>query len=136
MKNLPFLFVFLFAFIWFSEATNLKHNTLTINDVFVYFKSGSSKEIARYFDQTVLLNINGKNGDYSKTQAEYILKDFFLKYPPLDFNVLHQAGSPGPTIFYVGSYQSKDEQFRVLIKGNSKSDVVRIFSIDIIKTKI
>ncbi|MCH6199857.1 DUF4783 domain-containing protein [Aquiflexum sp. LQ15W] len=136
MKNLPFLFVFLFAVIWFSEATNLKHNTLTINDVFVYFKSGSSKEIARYFDQTVLLNINGKNGDYSKTQAEYILKDFFLKYPPLDFNVLHQAGSPGPTIFYVGAYQSKDEQFRVLIKGNAKSDVVRIFSIDIIKTKI
>jgi hypothetical protein len=136
MKNSPFLFVFLFAIICFAEATELRNNTLTINDVFVYFRSGSSKEIARYFDQTVLMNINGKNGDYSKTQAEYILKDFFLKYPPLDFNVLHQSGSPGPTIFYVGSYQSKGEQFRVLIKGNSKSEVVRIFSIDIIKTKI
>ncbi|MCR9014550.1 DUF4783 domain-containing protein [Aquiflexum gelatinilyticum] len=136
MKNLPFLFVFLFAIIWFSEANEVRNNTLTINDVFTYFRSGSSKEIARYFDQTVLLNINGKNGDYSKSQAEYILRDFFLKYPPLDFNVLHQAGSPGPTIFYVGSYQSKGEQFRVLIKGNSKSEVLRIFSIDIIKTKI
>lgn len=136
MKNSPFLLVFLFAIIWFSEATELNNNTLTINDVFIHFKSGSSKEIARYFDQTVLLNINGKNGDYSKTQAEYILKDFFLKYPPVDFNVLHQAGSPGPTVFYVGSYLAKGEQFRVLIKGNSKSEVLRIFSIDIIKTKI
>lgn len=136
MKKSSLLVIFLFAIFLFSEATVFVSNKSVTNDVIIHFKTGSSKEIARYFDQTVLLNINGKNGDYSKIQAEYILRDFFLKYPPLDFSVLHQAGSPGPTVFYVGSYQAKSEQFRVLIKGYSKTEDLRIYSIDIIKTKI
>lgn len=136
MKKSPLLGIFLFAIFVFSEAIGFDNNKLVANDVIVHFKSGSSKEIARYFGQTVLLNIDGKNGDYSKIQAEYILRDFFLKYPPLDFSVLHQAGSPGPTVFYVGSYQAKSEQFRILIKGYSKTEDLRIYSIDIIKTKI
>ncbi|MCH6236291.1 DUF4783 domain-containing protein [Cognataquiflexum rubidum] len=136
MKKPSLLVIFFFAIFLFSEAIGFDNNKLDANDVIVHFKAGSSKEIARYFDQTVLLNINGTNGDYSKNQAEYILRDFFLKYPPLDFNVLHQAGSPGPTVFYVGSYQAKSEQFRVLIKGYSKTEALRIYSIDIIKTKI
>jgi len=136
MKKSPLLVIFLFAIFVFSEAIGFDNNKLVANDVIVHFKAGSSKEIARYFDQTVLLNINGTNGDYSKSQAEYILRDFFLKYPPLDFSVVHQAGSPGPTVFYVGSYQAKSEQFRVLIKGYSKTEALRIYSIDIIKAKI
>jgi len=136
MKKLPLLVIFLFAIFLFSGATLFVNNNLVTNDVITHFKTGSSKEIARYFDQSVLLNINGTNGDYSKNQAEYILRDFFFKYPPVDFNVLHQAGSPGPTVFYVGSYKAKSEQFRVLIKGYSKTDALRIYSIDIIKTKI
>lgn len=135
MKKSPLLVIFLFAIFWISQATVFENNKLGINDVFLYFKTGSSKEIARHFDQTVLLNINGENGDYSKNQAEYILKDFFQKYPPLDFNVLHQAGSPGPTVFYVGSYKAKTEQFRVLIKGYSNTENLKIYSIDIIKTE-
>lgn len=136
MKKSPLLVILFFAIFLFSGATVFENNKLDSLDVIVHFKAGSSKEIARYFDQTVLLNINGTNGDYSKSQAEYILRDFFLKYPPLEFNVLHQAGSPGPTVFYVGSYLAKSEQFRVLIKGYSKSESLRIYSIDIIKTKI
>lgn len=136
MKKSPLLVIFLFAIFVFSEAIGFDNNKLVANDVIVHFKTGSSKEIARYFDQTVLLNINGTNGDYSKSQAEYILRDFFLKYPPLDFSVVHQAGSPGPTVFYVGSYLTKSEQFRVLIKGYSKTEALRIYSIDIIKAKI
>jgi hypothetical protein len=135
MKKLPLIIFFLLAIFLYSEGT-VSNKKITINDVFIYFKTGSSKEIAKYFDQTVLLNINGINGDYSKNQAEFILRDFFLKYPPLEFNLLHQAGAPGPTVFYVGSYQSKGDQFRILIKGNSKSEILRIFSIDIIKTKM
>ncbi len=111
MKKSPLLVIFLFAIFVFSEAIGFDNNKVVADDVIVHFKAGSSKEIARYFDQTVLLNINGTNGDYSKSQAEYILRDFFLKYPPLDFSVVHQAGSPGPTVFYVGSYLTKSEQF-------------------------
>jgi hypothetical protein len=136
MKNSPvFLFLFI-AFFLFSEATLSNNNKVTMDDVFAYFREGSSKEIARYFDQTVLLNIEGRNGDYSKNQAEYILRDFFQKYPPVDFHLLHQSAVLGPSVFYVGSYKAKGQQFRVLIKGNAKSEVLRIFSIDIIKSKI
>jgi hypothetical protein len=136
MKKLPLIVIFFFAFFWISEATISTTNRLEINDVFLYFKTGSSKEIAKLFDQSVLLNINGRNGDYSRTQAEFILRDFFEKYPPLDFKVLHRSSSSGPTVFYIGSYQAKGQQFRIMIRGNATADIMKIFSIDIIQTKM
>lgn len=119
-----------------SNAANNSPDLFNLNDVSIYFKTGSSKELAKYFDQAINLNINGNQGDYSKNQAEYILKDFFIKYPPTDFKILHQGGSPGPTMFFVGSYSTDTDQFRILIKGINKTNYMRIYSLEIIKIRI
>ncbi|WP_194973694.1 DUF4783 domain-containing protein [Aquiflexum lacus] len=118
-----------------SNASDFRPILFNLTDVTVYFKTGSSKDLAKYFDQAINLNINGHQGDYSKNQAEFILKDFFIKYPPTDFKILHKGGSPGPTMFFVGSYTTDTDQFRILIKGADKGDLMKIYSLEIIKMR-
>jgi len=136
MKKLIALLSLSFILFLHSNATDNSPSLFNLNDVSVFFKTGSSKELAKYFDQAINLNINGNQGDYSKNQAEFILKDFFIKYPPTDFKILHKGGSPGPTMFYVGSYSTEGNQFRILIKGANKDNLMRIYSLEIIKIRI
>ncbi|SMD42013.1 protein of unknown function [Aquiflexum balticum DSM 16537] len=136
MKSLVALISLSLLFFVPSGATNRTETNLNLTELSVYFKTGSSKDLARYFDHAINLNINGQQGDYSKNQAEFILKDFFIKYPPDDFKVLHQGENRGPTMFFVGSYMTDSNQFRILIKGTNKGDLIKIFSLEIIKIRI
>jgi hypothetical protein len=136
MKSLIALISFSLLFFVPTGASNRTETNLNLTELSVYFKTGSSKDLARYFDHAINLNINGQQGDYSKNQAEFILKDFFMKYPPSDFKVLHKGENRGPTIFFVGSYLTDSNQFRILIKGTNKDDLVKIFSLEIIKIRI
>ncbi|MEO1055097.1 MAG: DUF4783 domain-containing protein, partial [Bacteroidota bacterium] len=57
-----------------------------INDVKEAIKTGSSKEVAKFFSQNVeLMLVEGNLQTYSKTQAEFVLKDFFKENPPSSF---------------------------------------------------
>ena len=40
-------------------------------------KSSSSKELVKYLNQTIELNLDGEISNYTKTQAEYVLREFF-----------------------------------------------------------
>ncbi|WP_373520540.1 DUF4783 domain-containing protein [Aquiflexum sp.] len=136
MKKIIALLTLSLMFFMHSNAADSIPSLFNLTDVSIYFKTGSSKDLAKYFDQAINLNINGSQGDFSKNQAEFILKDFFIKYPPSDFKILHKGGSPGPTMFFVGSYTTDADQFRILIKGTDKGELIKIYSLEIIKIRI
>src|SRR5687767_1178088 len=54
-------------------------------------QTGNSKEMAKYFDNTVEIN----EESYSKAQAEMVLKDFFTKNKPASFKMIHNGSSQG-----------------------------------------
>ncbi|WP_076498457.1 DUF4783 domain-containing protein [Belliella pelovolcani] len=97
------------------------------------FKTGSSREIARYLEQGVELNINGNQGEFSKNQAELVLRDFFKKYPPENFEIVHESNSGEQIKNYIGTYTSMGDPYRILIKGRLIRDEMRIYSIEIMK---
>ena len=41
----------------------------SIDPIIVAIDSGSSSDLARYFDASISLNINGQQGDFSKSQG-------------------------------------------------------------------
>lgn len=75
-------------------------------------RAGNAAEIARYFDNSVEINMPDKNNSYSKSQAELVLKDFFSSNEVKGFSVIHKgenAGSQyciGTLITRVGSYRT------------------------------
>jgi hypothetical protein len=81
-------------------------------------KSGNSKELAKYFNKNIELIIESENVEFDKvsnTQAELILKTFFQKNPPKDFQLVHQGASPEGSQYSTGTYASESGSFLVYI---------------------
>ncbi|MEM6525442.1 MAG: DUF4783 domain-containing protein [Bacteroidota bacterium] len=95
-------------------------------------KSGSSKELSKYFSQNVDVTIDGDIQPFSKTQAEYELRDFFKNHVPDNFTIIHQGASKGGLHFAIGQYVSKSETFRIFfrIKGTEGKYLIHEITID------
>lgn len=78
-------------------------------------KQGNAREVSRYFNDIVEISIDGEKGNYSKTQAEFVLRDFFKKRPVIDFQKIHQGSSREGLTFMIGKYTSSDGSYRVYI---------------------
>ena len=95
-------------------------------EVSAALKVGNSKELAKYFASNVELTIISKEGNYSKAQAEQILKDFFASHPVKDFQVMHQGGENGSSRYTIGTLTTSKAAYRVfyLVKTEGKKQVV------------
>lgn len=93
-------------------------------------KAGSSKELSKYLNQTIDVTIDGKVENYSKPQAEFVLRDFFKAHPPSDFNIIHQGSSKGGQPFAIGEYISGSDKYRVWmkIKTTNKDQLIQEIS--------
>jgi hypothetical protein len=103
------------------------------DDIVAPFSSGSSSGVARFFDNGLGMNINGIKGDYSKNQAELLLRDFFKQYPPSHFEVIRKGSITDHVTYFLANYHSSKSKFRILVQGTNQDQRIRIFSLDIIK---
>lgn len=93
-------------------------------------KAGSAKELSKHLNQTIDVTIDGKLQNYSKAQAEFVLRDFFKAHPPSDFNIIHQGSSKGGQPFAIGEYISGADKYRVWmkIKTSNKDQLIQEIS--------
>lgn len=99
----------------------LKAQTPTAEEISTMIKAGDSKELGKFFNSNIELNVNDERKNYPKTQAELVLKNFFQKNPPLDFEYKHQGTSAEGLRYFIGSYKSKDAVFVTLIRMKAVS---------------
>ena len=87
-----------------------------LDNISASIKAGNSKTLAEYFDNTVEVKILNKEGAYSKSQAEAIVKDFFAKNPPKSFSFIHDGPSGGNNAHYaIGSLGTDKGKFRTYV---------------------
>ncbi|MGB3589762.1 MAG: DUF4783 domain-containing protein [Tunicatimonas sp.] len=86
-----------------------------INNVRDALKSGSSRELSKYLNNTVEISVNGEQASYSRNQAEFVLKDFFTKYSPKDFRYVHQGSSKEGVKYTIGTLVHERGEFRVVM---------------------
>lgn len=103
-------FIVLFIALIFNPAQDE-----TIQDIGTAIKAGSSKELIKFCNNTVEIKINGESSNYSRNQAEVILKDFFLKNPPKAFTYIHQGASPEGLKYTIGKLTHEKGAFRVVM---------------------
>jgi Domain of unknown function (DUF4783) len=63
---------------------------------------------------SVELTIPGADGAYTSNQAQFMLKDFFAKFPATGFSIMHK-GTSGGASYATGSYKSAKGNFDVNI---------------------
>jgi hypothetical protein len=90
-----------------------------INQVKETIKAGSAKELSKFLNQNVDVTLEGNVQSYSKTQAEFVLRDFFKQHPPNEVNIIHQGSSKGGQPFAILQYKSGAEMYRLFMKIKS-----------------
>ncbi len=96
-------------------------------------RSASSQELSQYFGTNVEISIDGDRQSYSATQAEFVMKDFFAKTAPANFEIVHQGASPGGIPYAVGKYKSKVGPYRVFVKMKNSNGAMSIDHIEFTK---
>jgi hypothetical protein len=96
-------------------------------------KAGNAKELAKYFNQSVDINLEGEVNTYSKAQAEFVLREFFKKHPTSDFSIEHTGSSKSGLQYAIGNYKSNNDQFNVLLRVKQAGVVYLIHEISFVK---
>ncbi|GAB3230153.1 DUF4783 domain-containing protein [Algoriphagus aestuariicola] len=128
------LSLILSVFLWISVPELEGTPDANIGPVVSALESGSSSDLARFFDSSISMNVNGQQGEYSKNQAEIVLRDFFKKHPSRGFALVFQNENPGSLSTYVGEYSSSQGKFQVFIKVSQNASDFRIYSLDFVKS--
>jgi Domain of unknown function (DUF4783) len=80
-------------------------------------RSGDAAALSANFNSTVELSIDNKGQDYSKNQAQFVIKEFLQANPVVSFSFSHR-GNSGTNYYAVGNYVTARGTFdvNVLIK--------------------
>ena len=97
------------------------------------FESNNSKEIVEMGKTKILINVLGKEGAYSQSQAGLVLKDFFTKNPGNTFEYVFKGKQSNEGTFAIGNYTGKDSVFRVTVHFKMVGDDFKIESLKIEK---
>lgn len=76
------------------------------------FQAGNAREIAKFFNSSIELEILGTDNVYSKEHAEQILKSFFEQHPVKGFTVLFEGGKEASQ-YAIGKLATSKGTFRV-----------------------
>lgn len=98
----------------------------SIDEVIGALRSGNSAELSKYFDDNVELTLPDKSDNYSKAQAQLIVKDFFTNNVIKGFELKHKGDSPGGH-FCIGTLQTNAGNFRtnVFMKMKNGKELVK-----------
>ncbi|MFC3416382.1 DUF4783 domain-containing protein [Algoriphagus hitonicola] len=131
--SMLFFNLILSLMLWVNLPENSAVPKDTIDPIILAIDSGSSSDLARYLDASISLNINGQKGDFSKSQAELVLKDFFKKNPPLNFSLVFRSENNPSLSSYIGDYQSGQGVYKVFIKINQQDSQPKVYSLGFVK---
>lgn len=86
-----------------------------------YMQSGDYESLSAWFADNLELEILGSVNNCTRNQAKLIMKNFFTKYTPKRFNIIHKSGK-APMKYAVGSLSAGGEEFRVILFVKSTSE--------------
>lgn len=92
-----------------------------IDELITALRAGNSSQVARFFDNTVEITMPDKSNSYSKSQAELVLKDFFINNPVKNFEVIHKGENAGSQ-FCIGTLFTKAGAYRTTVFMKQKGD--------------
>lgn len=114
-KSLLLLTVFLTTLTSFAQGG--------IDDVISSMKSGNAAGVTKYFDNYLDITMPDKSSNYSRSQGEVIIKDFFSSNGVKNFEVKHKGNNDNGE-YCIGTLQTKNGNYRATVymrlKGNKQ----------------
>ncbi|MFO7867736.1 MAG: DUF4783 domain-containing protein [Bacteroidales bacterium] len=94
-------------------------------------ENGNVKELSSFFDTHVDLTVLSKEGIYSTSQTQVILKNFFSTHSPGTFQIQHEGGNTQAK-YVIGTYTTQNKAFRIyyLTKTTTNTTFIQKFRIE------
>lgn len=123
-----------FAIVVFSLSLVSFTSLYSIDAVVAAMRTGNATQLSKYFDNRVDLSLPGKSDNFSKSQAEMILKDFFGNNSVKNFIVKHKGEQNGSQ-FCIGLLQTKNGNFRTkfFMKQKGGQQVVQEMGFEVVE---
>jgi hypothetical protein len=115
MKNIKLVLVGFLIIIGLAKTGTAMAQTEVPGDIKTAIQAGSSRDLARFLNNSVEIGFDGDKSTYSKTQAEFVLKNFFSKNAPAGFEFNHQGSSDRGQRYAIGTYNTKGGSYRVFV---------------------
>lgn len=127
IKKISVLLVFVLGTICFSTRASAQ----IPDEIILSLKSGNAKNLSKYFNDNVELVVLDNDNVYSKAQAQQIVGNFFERFHPEGFTVMHEGGDEGPK-YVIGNLITKNITFRVyfLLKKDKGKDYIHQLRIE------
>lgn len=93
-----------------------------MDDIIAALRSGNAAQLAKYFDNRVDISLPGKSDNYSRTQAEMVIRDFFALNPVQSFQVKHTGENKDGSKYCTGTLQTRSGSFRTTLFVKQKGD--------------
>ncbi len=85
-----------------------------VDDVTMAFKSADQRLLSKYFANKIEITLLDQSNVFSKSQAELVMKDFFSKYDPIDFQILYKNNPTNDAArFAIGQLETRTGRFRI-----------------------
>ncbi|SHJ92295.1 protein of unknown function [Reichenbachiella agariperforans] len=101
-----------FVILFFTLSSHAQTTTDYVDQA---FNAGSAKELIKYFNHVTEVKINDVGANYSRAQAEPMLRDFFKQNPPTSFEYIHKGTSPEGLKYNIGIYTTRAKSYRVVL---------------------
>lgn len=118
MKKYLGLLLIACSFLFSSFATI---DTLEIDDVVVALKSGNASQLSKHFDTRVDITLPDKTDNYSRTQAEMVIREFFNSNGVRNFDLKYKSDKTGSN-YCIGTLQTKSGNYRTTLFMKQKGD--------------
>ncbi len=95
--------------------------------------AGDAATLAEHFDENIELIVLDEEGIYSKSQAEQVVKNFFVDYPPKSFKLVHRGTNNDKLHYCIGNMRIGDTMYRVsfyMKQTDEKSLLIQELSIE------
>jgi hypothetical protein len=101
----------------FSLSFNLKDIT---DDIANALKQGNTSELVKNFSEKISIKVLNQEDLLSKSQAQAVIEDFFLKHKVKSYQTSHTSIVNGDQQFITGALETNNGKFRIsiLVRGN------------------
>jgi hypothetical protein len=115
------------------SASQAQGTRTPLEDMVNAIRNDRVGDMTKYFDNFVPLTINNAQSIYSRNQAEVVLKDFFDKNIPKDFQVLDNGSPDYASKFIIGNLMAANNikyNVYILIKLKDGNYVLQDFRLN------
>jgi hypothetical protein len=95
------------------------------------FKAGNAAELAKFFHSNIELIILKNEDVYSRSQAEQIIRKFFIEHKPVTFKIIFEGGKENSR-YAIGSLKTAEQSYRIyiLMKKQEESPLIHQLRIE------